>query len=238
MVIAFMTIALVSARADRPDASETPSPEGQAPASEVASKSETAARAIEETSVDPSPLISKDKTLGAAYFKTLSILSQANDCSHFFGGPAASVRVFKELIGRVEKHVFPSSVGIQMSGVPVNIRDSANSLEYRMFDKVSINANGPFYRRHTSLVTLPLLPIGGFSPNTHEARVLMLLHELGHMMKGEDGNWLLPNDGKDEYKSRLNSQKVEQVCGEQIKALRKHESKVDSQITAAPRMDH
>jgi hypothetical protein len=199
-------------------------------------KSDTEASTIEESS-GPSPLISKDKTLGAAYFKTMSILSKTNDCSHFFGGPAASVRVFRELIGRVEKHVFPSSIGIQMSGVPVNIRDSATSLEYRLFDKVTINANGPFYRRRTALVTLPLLPIGSFEPNTTEARVLMLLHELGHMMKGEDGQWLLPNDGKDENESRLNSQKVERVCGEQIKALRKHQGKDYDQITVAPRID-
>jgi hypothetical protein len=36
------------------------------------------------------------------------------------------------------------------------------------------------------------------------------------MMKGPDGNWLLPDDGGNEELSRNNSFKIEKVCGEQI----------------------
>ena len=49
----------------------------------------------------------------------------------------------------------------------------------------------------------------------------MFLHELGHMVKGESGAWLLPDDGKDESQSRDNTRKVEDVCAEQIKNLSK-----------------
>lgn len=49
--------------------------------------------------------------------------------------------------------------------------------------------------------------------------MLILLHELGHVMKGKDGKLLLPDDGKSEELSRNNSRKIEEVCGDQIKGL-------------------
>jgi hypothetical protein len=229
MVMALLTIALISAKANPlADLKDAPGAE-QTPVS-VDSKTEAEVSQIERPSLEPSPLISKDRALGTAYFNTLSILSTINGCSLFFGGPAASVDVFKQLIGKVQKDYFMTPVGIQMSGETVNIKNAVTTTEYRLFDKVIINANGPFYRRIFTRTNLPLQPIGTFEANTREVRVLMFLHELGHVMKGEDGNWLLPNDGKDEGLSRLNSQKIGDVCGEEIKALRKHEGKGDTEI--------
>lgn len=49
----------------------------------------------------------------------------------------------------------------------------------------------------------------------------MLLHELGHLVKGPEGNWLLPDDGNDVEASSNNSKKIEDVCGDQIKELAK-----------------
>ena len=49
--------------------------------------------------------------------------------------------------------------------------------------------------------------------------MLILLHELGHLMKRNDGNWLLADDNKADTVSRDNSKKILEVCGEQIKAL-------------------
>jgi hypothetical protein len=44
-------------------------------------------------------------------------------------------------------------------------------------------------------------------------------------MKGDDGNWLLPDDGKAIGVSQENSRKIEDVCGEQIKRLTRDGSK-------------
>jgi hypothetical protein len=163
--------------------------------------------------------IARDKTLGAAYFHTLSILNSSNECSDFFGGPVNSATVFNQLFARVQKEHVRAAIGIQMSGRITNVWDTATETRYRLFDKVIINADGPFYRKQ--FIDVRFQGVGTFDPNTNEARVLMLLHELGHAMKGDDGDWLLPNDGKDDTLSRLNSQRIEAVCGKQISLLAK-----------------
>lgn len=172
----------------------------------------------------PSPLVSEDRVLGSAYYDTLSILSSTNQCTDFFGGPAAAVDVFNELISKVEKGHFSESIAMRMSGPITTLIDNISKLQYRSFDKVSINTKGPFYRNKFSNWH-PLRPrIGSFAPNTREVRVLIFLHELGHLLRGDDGNWLLPNDGDNEVLSNLNSQKIEDVCGDKIKELAKAEA--------------
>jgi hypothetical protein len=168
----------------------------------------------------PSPLISEDKVLGSAYYDTVNILSSENRCSEFFGGPT-SVDIFNELVGKIRKHSLSLGVAMRMSGTTTNIHDTKTKRNYRTFDKVSLNSNGPFYRRKIApwQPTVPM--VGRFAPNTQEARVLILLHELGHVMKGSDGQWLLPDDGKDEGLSRANSYKIEDVCESEINNLGK-----------------
>jgi len=84
---------------------------------------------------------------------------------------------------------------------------------------VSINANGAFYKNSHFNSEQRVPGVGSFRPNTREVRVLILLHELGHLMQGVDGKWLLPDDGGNESLSRSNSYKIEQVCAEQINGL-------------------
>ncbi len=234
---ALMTIAIVSVEANPPAISSDASRDEEMRSSEVANHNERQSDAevnlSELLSGVPSQLVVKDKVLGSAYFNTLSILSRNNACSDFFGGPAASVDVFKQLIGRVQKYYDTTAIGISMSGKTLNISNNLTKTKYRLFERVLINANGPFYRKRGSQSDLPLPRIGTFEPNTREVRVLMFLHELGHIMKGEDGNWLLPNDGKDESLSRLNSQKIEGVCGRQIIALGKHDTRSEAQMSLA-----
>jgi hypothetical protein len=182
----------------------------------------------------PSPLISEDKVLATAYYDTLSILNTSNECSDFFGGPAASVDVFNGLIGKVRKGHFSPAIGIRMSGLTVNVHNVGTNKHYRLFEKVSINANGAFYRKRFSTAEQSVPGVGTFEPNTKEVRVLMFLHELGHAVKGDDGNWLLPDDGKDEGLSISNSQKIEDVCGDQIKGLGKGETSLSLPGGKAP----
>jgi len=175
----------------------------------------------------PSPLLTEDKILGEAYNDTLKILNTPNQCSEFFEGASASVDIFNELIANVRKEYFPSWIGIKMSGV-VNVSSMTTKRKYRLFEKVSINANGPFYRRTYSNSEPNVPGIGRFAANTKEARVLMLLHELGHVVQGKSGDWLLPDDGKDDAQSRDNTRKIEDVCRSQLKNLGKGDTTMNS----------
>ncbi len=171
-----------------------------------------------------SPLIAEDKVFGEAYYDTLGILTGNNGCSDFFGGSESSIDIFNRLIQRVRKDYLAVSIGIQMSGEVVNAHNARTNSRYRLFEKVSINANGPFYRKKSS-DSQPTVPgVGSFGPNTREARALMLLHELGHIVKGKSGSWLLPDDGRDQALSWENTKRIEDVCGNQIKGLGKGDS--------------
>ena len=178
----------------------------------------------------PSPLITDDKILGSAYYDTLSILSIPNECSDFFGGPSASVEIFNGLIGRVRKTYLQPSIAIRMTGDAVSGFHASTKISYRLFDKVLINGNGPFYKKKNSPWDPVVHGVGTFAPNTKEARVLMFLHELGHIVKGAGGEWLLPDDGGNEALSRDNTRKIEEVCGGQIKNLGKGDTLMASAI--------
>ena len=167
----------------------------------------------------PVPLLQKDKVLGSAYNDTLSILNVTSPCSDFFGGPSAAVEVFNSLVGRVTKQYLSIGVGMRMSGPLTSVINSETQMAYRLFDEVSINVNGAFYKRKSSNEDSTIPGIGSFLPNSRGVRVLMFLHELGHLIKGSDGKWLLPDDGNNENLSRANSQKIEDICGQQIRGL-------------------
>lgn len=211
---ALMSLALVTTRASAPAPADECRPE-------FADDTRSVAEARPSVSPSaPSPLISEDKVLGSAYYDTLTILSSDNSCSDFFGGPEA-VDIFNQLISKIQKSVLLVGIGMRMSGPTTNIHDFRTNKKYRIFDKVSLNSNGPFYRRKTALWETTVPKVGTFEPNTKEARVLILLHELGHLLKGSDGRWLLPDDGKDEGLSRANSYKIEDVCQDEIASLGK-----------------
>lgn len=235
-ITALLTVTMVSAKASPPAAANA-SRDGEMRKCEATTDADSVndpsnERVIydsEVLSAAPSPLVAKDKVLGSAYFNTLRILNTNNACSDFFGGPAAAVDVFRQLVGRVRKDYFAAAVGMTLSGETTNVSNGTTKKEYRLFDKLSINTNGPFYRKRISQSEPAQPHIGTFAPNTKEVRVLMFLHELGHLIKGEDGKWLLPNDGKDAALSGRNSQKIEDVCGEQIKGLNSDEVKPKAQ---------
>jgi hypothetical protein len=61
--------------------------------------------------------------------------------------------------------------------------------------------------------------VGNFAPGSRGARALILLHELGHLIQGEDGDWLLPDDGFNGTQSKANTLRVQQVCAKELQAL-------------------
>ncbi len=173
---------------------------------------------------EPSALVRKDEALTSAYYDTMNILGGNNQCSMFFGGSEASIHVFSNFMDGIRKDFLPSSVGLKMSGDYINVLNAETKLKYRIFEKASLNSGGPFYRRRTSATGMTISGVGSFPPNSREARVLMLLHELGHLMKGADQKWLLPDDGNNMADSLKNTRKIESVCGYEIRSLNKQEA--------------
>lgn len=212
---ALMSLALVTARAfpENQSSSELWRDSGDDPKGTSGSGKKLA------VPVTPPPLIQKDKVLGSAYYDTLSILNVTSPCSDFFGGPSAAMEVFTGLMGRITRQYLSIGIGIRMSGPLTSVFNSETKTTYRLFDEVSINVNGPFYRRKSNNPDRAIHGIGSFLPDSREVRVLMFLHELGHLIKGPDGKWLLPDDGNNEDLSKANSQKIEGICGEQIRGL-------------------
>jgi hypothetical protein len=131
--------------------------------------------------------------------------------------------VFNTLYSKLEtSRLADTKTGVAMSGPTSSVMNARTGANYRLFEKAIINTSGPFYRRKLSR-TDPLVPnVGSFEPNTREARAAILLHELGHLVQGADGRWLLPNDGTSDTQSIKNTTTIETRCGEQIKELRRN----------------
>lgn len=172
----------------------------------------------------PTPMViaRKDATYKSAYHDVYHILSEPNPCSSFFGGSRAAVEVLNSLFSELETTKLSSTkTSMVMSGRTRRVINARTGLNYRLFEKAVINTSGPFYQRKLTGST-PLVPnVGSFEPDTREARATILLHELGHLLPGPNGHWLLPNDGDNDEQSKKNTSTIEERCGEQIKELKR-----------------
>ncbi len=178
----------------------------------------------ESASEESSPFLATSKSetvalMDTAYMDAWSILSGDNPCSRFFGGPMTATLILDKLVNRMQiGNILNPTVGISMFGTIAYGTDFRTGISYRLFEKVKVNASGPFYRERTYLGQMPY--IGIFQANTREARAAMLLHELAHLIRKADGNWLIADDGGNTERSRLNTATIEANCKEQIKALK------------------
>jgi hypothetical protein len=161
----------------------------------------------------------KLSTLDRAYLDATEVLTQRAPCSDFFGGEGA-VLVLDRLVAQLREERAPNSnIGVRMSGAFTVFADDEKQTTYRLFAHAQLNTDGPFYRAKVFPAD-PFVPgVGSFRPNTRAARVLMLLHELAHLIRGRNGNWLIPDDGGNVPLSRQNTEQVEARCGEQIRNL-------------------
>jgi hypothetical protein len=157
--------------------------------------------------------------LDRAYLDAYVVLSDDSQCSQFFAG-SGSLQVLDELVIRLRIRLMTdSSIGIRMSGTFTNLVDLQEGIAYRLFEQADINSSGAFYKSKTHPEE-PFVPnMGSFRPNTRRVRVLILLHELAHLIRGRRGVWLIPDDGCNTELSRKNTLTIESKCGEQIRAL-------------------
>jgi hypothetical protein len=164
-----------------------------------------------------SKLGNKRSVLERAYLDAFKILAGANKCSDLLGGPR-SIAALNELVKRLGTRSLPPTVAMQMSGTTTTFQSHTTGFMFRQFENASLNLNGLFFRGN-SLYQPKVPSIGGFPPNTREARVTVLLHELGHLVKGSDRRWLLPDDGDSELLSVANTTRILEACRASIKQV-------------------
>ena len=200
-----------------------------APPKEVASErraeatASTTARALTKPElIAPLTLASERRLtlLDKAYLDAFSILRDDNTCSRFYGGPAA-IEALNTLTLQLRPAFLDRTIALRMTGRISYITDYASGYSYRAFEKAELNQDGPFYTATVVPNPLRVLGVGEFFPNTREARVTILLHELGHMVLKGDTQWVLPDDGGETTLSQQNTARVLAACREQITRLSK-----------------
>jgi hypothetical protein len=192
---------------------------GGAAAPPAAAPERAAPPAVAAPAPTPLDLSSKEVADKPSYRDVYRVLREDNECSSFFGGARLAVTVFNELARQLRpRRLGEGALGVVMTGQYTNYLDVSTGQAYRIFEKASLNSDGPF-RAKGAQGTKARMHVGSFPAETRQARALMLLHELGHLIKGEGGKWLLPNDGGDNVLSERNTQEVESHCRGQLLAL-------------------
>jgi len=152
-----------------------------------------------------------------AYLDAYTILKEDNSCSRFYSGPSA-INALNQLVRSLTPTYFNRAIALRMMGPTTWIQNYRTGRSFRLFEKAEVNLNSSFYKGNS--VFGPKNPtIGYFQPNTREARVTILLHELGHLLTKPDKQWVLPDDGADPEISRKNTNRVIDACRHQIRGL-------------------
>ena len=181
------------------------------------------AQQINESSEPLAPrlLIQKrDWNFNQAYSDVYKILSNQNTCSRFYGGPGTATLVLNGFVRNVKSEPLTRDVAFRMTGRLLLIRESATGPSYRLFERAMVNTNGSFYQRREDPMRKFPSNVGDFSPGSRPARALILLHELGHLIQNNEGDWLLPDDDGNGVKSNENTLRVQHECRFQLGALK------------------
>lgn len=166
-------------------------------------------------------LVSKDERklneIDKAYLDAFTILREDNACSRLYGGPVA-IEALNELVRVIRPAYLERHIAMRMSGQTTMYRNATTGFSFRMFEKAEINLAGSFYRGNSpSERRVPL--VADFPPNTRKTRVALLLHELGHLVRGADKKWVLSDDGHDLDLSSQNTEHVVDVCRDEIEVV-------------------
>jgi len=166
------------------------------------------------------PFTHKDFELTQAYSDVFKILSDQNPCSGFYGGSRKATTVLNDFVPLVTPHRLLRELSFQMTGTPRTVYNPDVKVSYRLFDRAFVNSDGSFYQRRLDSLRRFPSDVGSFAPGTRAARALILLHELGHLIQGKNGDWLIPDDGHDGAKSHSNTLLIQHACRRQLDELR------------------
>jgi hypothetical protein len=164
-------------------------------------------------------VIEKDWSVRQAYIDVFKILNNQNTCSDFYRGPRTATKVLNGFVIRVKSQSLMREVSFQMAGSPRVIHDPSTGASYRLFEKTMVNINGSFYQRRADPMRKFPSDVGNFAPGSRAARALILLHELGHLIQDDNGEWLIPDDGFDGRQSKENTLRVQQACRKELNKL-------------------
>lgn len=168
----------------------------------------------------PTPLDARRLAAEEAYADVFRILSRENSCSRLFGGPPRAVEAFNRFARQLSSgRLGNPRIALRMSGTYTLYQDRTTGAVYRLFERAMINSDGPL-GAHAGRPPVSRMTVGRYLANTPQARALVLLHELGHLVQAPRGGWLLPNDGNNDELSERNTRQVEAHCIEQLKAIR------------------
>ena len=164
--------------------------------------------------------VKKDWDITRAYTDVFTMLSDQNACSRFYGGPGTATTVLNDFVTRVKSERLMSDVSFQMAGRSRVIHDSETGASYRLFERTFVNTEGSFYQRRSDSLRRFPSNVGKFPPGSRQAKALILLHELGHLIMGDDGSWLIPDDGHNNDQSQANTLRVQQECQKELNELK------------------
>lgn len=166
-------------------------------------------------------IVSKDERklndLDKAYLDVFTILRDDKACSRLYGGTAA-IEALNELMRVLRPAYLDRHIAVRMSGQTTIYHNAVTGFSFRMFEKAEVNMMGSFYRGNSpSERRIPL--IADYQPNTRKTRAALLLHELGHLVRGADKKWVLFDDGHDLELSAKNTAYVVGVCRDEIESV-------------------
>lgn len=169
----------------------------------------------------PTPLVlpASPEAHHVAYAEAFRILSEDNPCSRFFGGAGYALDVLNRMAARMRaRPLGDPTTCVVMRGDYTIIKEGRTGGTFRVFEEVTVNSAGPL--SFTPPPATLKMTVGSFPARTKRGWVLVLLHEVGHLVRGPQGRWLLPNDGGDELLSRRNTRLVESHCLGQLTSIR------------------
>jgi hypothetical protein len=184
----------------------------------VPGRAQTAGNNAEPMAI-PLTLTKRDREVTQAYADVFKILSDENPCSSFYGGPRTATTVLNNFMPAIESHRLTRDVTFLMSGRPRLLQEPLTGTSYRLFEKVTVNTNSSFYQRRIDAILRFPSDVGRYPPGTRPARALILLHELGHLIQGQNGDWLIPDDGFNDAQSQQHTLRIQQACRAQLQLL-------------------
>ena len=143
-----------------------------------------------------------------------NVLSGNNSCSQFFQGSTGAIAALGALTSVLEARLFINRPGLGISmrfNLPYTLA-SAGGTTYRVPSSALVNTQGIFFFGITFL--------GPFSSDSTAGQVLQVLHEVAHLIRQPNGNWLIFNDGMPGGTSisKANTAVVAAHCSDAIKA--------------------
>jgi len=202
-MLAFLMVTCISARAQTPNI-------------------ELKSAVPEFVEAEPGPLVMshRDSSFKVAYGDVFTILHEENNCSQFYGGPRLATTVLNSFITQVKPGMLLREVSMEMSGSLQMVHEQSSGANYRIFGRTVVNVNGSFYNHRLDPSYHQARYIGKYLSGTRAARALILLHEMAHLIRAEDGNWLIPDDGNDRLRSTDNTLRVQKACFPQLERLK------------------